>query len=151
MRSSDTWVCHSIWRISFLSPSPWSTHLIFPIFLLLSSTRWAFAYLISRTQPCIHSGFWRLIPFSPRHLILTYPLHLSGSVSAHLHVTTCIEFWFSGRALRVVSLQLFPLLATYINIYLVLLLVLWVCAVFYLFHGLVLRWRFSCITSLFTD
>jgi hypothetical protein len=61
------------------------------------------------------------LPPSPH----TQPLHPSGSVSAHLHVTTCIEFWFStGRASRVVSLRLFPLLATYINIYLISLLVL---------------------------
>ena len=85
------------------------------------------------------------IPPSPH----AQPLHLSGSVSAHLHVTTCIEFWFStGRASRVVSLRLFPLLATYINIYLISLLVLRVCAVFsYLFHGSVLCWRFLASRS----
>jgi hypothetical protein len=92
--------------------------------------------------------FWFLAShtLSPITSCTTHPLHLSGSVSAHLHVTTCIEFSFSaGRALRVVSLQLFPLLATYINIYLILFLVCRVYAVSYFFHGLALCWRFLAL------
>lgn len=106
------------------------------------SIRWAFDYLISRTGACIHSGFWRLIP-SPRNLTHTHPLHLSGSVSAHLHVTTCIEFFLSWPGFAGCLITTIPLLATYINIYLILLVVLRVRAVFsYCCHGLVLWWRF---------